>query len=194
MAITLGSSSISGIAVGGLPTGIITSDTLANSSVTQDKINIPGFWVQVQQGVRTNTGLYYANGGSTTIGLSVTITPKYANSKILLLSHITYSCYGTTYGAYYIRNGVEISASTGDARSNRQRVTGGFALERDGNQSNTFILQYIDSPGTTSAITYQIGVRNDNGYEFRLNRTGNDQDNGVGSNTASSITAIEIKQ
>jgi hypothetical protein len=194
MPITLNDSTISGLAVGGLPSGIITADLLASSAVTQDKVNIPGFWVQVQQGTFTSVATYNAGGGSVDTGLSVSITPKYSSSRILLIAHVTYSCPGTTYGAYFKRNGTELTAGTGDARGSRQRVNGGLALERDGNQTNTYIFQYTDSPGTTSALSYVLAVRNDNGNEFRLNRAGNDQDNAVGSNLSSSLTAIEIKQ
>ena len=69
---------ITGLAVGGLPDGIVDADTLA-TSVTRGKV------LQVIQSVKTDT--FSTTGGSLEdiTGLSLSITPSATSSKILLL-------------------------------------------------------------------------------------------------------------
>jgi hypothetical protein len=193
MPVTLGNTSISGIGVGGLPSGIVNAATLATNSVTRDKIGYAGAVVQQVYGIKTDTFVSSANSTYVAVtGLSATITPVYSNSKILIICQVHYGCGGTTYGGTIFRNGTAVSR--GDASSNRQRVGFGMAFPTDGNQSNTYPYIFLDSPGSTSALTYQLYVLNDNDNNVHINRSSSDTDQSTGKNGTSSITLLEIKQ
>ena len=89
----------------------------------------------------------------TDTNLSATITPKYSTSKILAIVHIT-GCKkegGNGYlQAQLARNG-----------------TGVIEFEREGGYDNTTGINnfggtgtsYLDSPATTSALTYKVQIR-----------------------------------
>ena len=38
------------------------------------------------------------------------------------------------------------------------------------NQTNTFSIQFLDSPSSTSALTYKIQIKNDGGNYVNINR------------------------
>jgi hypothetical protein len=166
------STSSKGIATGSLPAGCV---------------------IQVQQTALTTTTTLTANGTATNVaGLAVSITPTSATSKILITIQIMYSCSGTTYGGWVTRNGSAIGL--GAAGSGQQQVSIGMALVTDNNQSNTFVYSYLDSPATTSAITYQFAVNNDNNVVLYVNRSVTDSAGATGKRGISTITVQEIAQ
>jgi TRAP-type uncharacterized transport system substrate-binding protein len=127
-------------------------------------------------------------------GLTVTITPTFSTSRILVVANLNWG--HTNVGEFYyikmLRDSTDIFI--GDAAGTRPRISAG----NDGLASNTVLenttIHYIDSPATTSAITYKLQVRNHNGAAagiFYLNRTGVDTD-GIYPRAASSITAWEL--
>jgi len=63
---------------------------------------------------------------------------------------------------------------------------------KDTNQTDTYTQQFIDSPASTSSITYKLQVNNDNTQTFFLNRSVSDQDNATGGRYISVITAMEV--
>ena len=82
-----------------------------------------------------------------------------------------------------------------DAAGNRTRCTWG--IEEASNNSNDAIYRvdatngiFLDSPNTTSAITYQVQWASEGGATGYLNRPVT-QDS-VGANVASTITAMEV--
>ena len=90
----------------------------------------------------------------------------------------------------------------GDAASNRVRAAY-FAADdyfngaaNAGNETAFMAsLCYLDSPNTTSAITYKLQGETDGNGAFYINRTGADVDNASeGGRSASSITVQEIAQ
>jgi hypothetical protein len=154
-------------------------------------LNSTGSILQVVQTVKTDTFSGVANGTALLVtGLSASITPSSTSSKIWVIGHIHYAALGTTYGGWFRRNGVDIGI--GDASGSRQRVALGMALVTDLNQSNTFIYSYLDSPGTTSSVTYQFYVNNDNAQSVFINRSSSDGDNTTGKRGISTVTLLEV--
>ena len=86
-----------------------------------------------------------------TTGLSVTITPKYANSKILITTSGTSYSEGNNLHQYHT-----IYRGSTNLGSSAQGMTI-FSAGSDtyGRWSNSG-LHYLDSPNTTSAVTYTI--------------------------------------
>jgi len=152
--------------------------------------------IQSQFTSKTDTFVGTANGTEMAVtGMSVTITPSSASNKIYLTAQISYGTQGTTYKAWFKRSidgGAYQDIFIGDAAGSRQRTSIPLALASDANQANSFILQFIDEPATTSEVTYQLYVNNDNNIAFHLNRSNNDLDNATGGRYISTIIALEL--
>jgi hypothetical protein len=165
---------------------VVESSTLVNATSGSGII-------QVVQGIKTNTFTGVSNGTEIPVtGLSATITPNSASSKILITAQISYSSTGTTYGGWFKRGTTSIG--TGDARGSRQIISIGLAYTVDANQINTFNYSYLDNPGSTSPLTYQFYIINDNGNAFYLNRSASDSDSATGKCAVSTVTLMEIAQ
>jgi hypothetical protein len=165
---------------GSSPGGAVTRSSLPAGCV-----------LQVLQTVKSDTFVGTSNGAEMSItGLAATITPTSATSKILITAQIMFCAIDTTYGGWFKRNGTNIGL--GDASGSRQRVTIGMAKITDLNQTNTFIYNYLDTPATTGAVTYQFWTINDNAVNLFINRSSNDLDNSTGKRGISTITLMEI--
>lgn len=152
--------------------------------------------LQVKQAVKTDTMSFSAVGPTTITGLSVTITPKNANSKFLIMTTINYdSTKGNSGGGFLIyRNGSAIESARGEAAGNRYRVFGDFGANANADQSGmSRSFQYIDSPASASSIIYDIRAFQDNtSYTTYINRARVDADQGDDPRMASSIIVMEI--
>jgi len=94
MALTLNGSAntIAGVAVGGLPDGIVDADMIATEAVTKDKQG-PGSIVQFIQATTSANSRSSSNSNSsiTSTGNSVSITPTNSSNLIIVGGHfITY--------------------------------------------------------------------------------------------------------
>jgi hypothetical protein len=154
--------------------------------------------VQVIQAVKTDTfattpGAVWAD----VAGLSVSITPTSVNSKILVIVDMKAS---GTAGTSIVRSRLMRNSTAvyvGNAASNRPRVLGQF-YNGDGGDNGFYMAQiggtYLDSPATTSTVTYKIQIGGDaDGSTLYVNRTNNDRDGAYyDSRGVSSITLMEI--
>jgi len=148
--------------------------------------------IQVVQTTKTDT----ASTGSTTFTdiLTASITPTSTSSKFLLIGDlkIGYSNYTASVLWKFVRDSTDIFI--GDSDGSRTRCTWGLEDGHDNStvyQLDTTYGTFLDSPSTTSAITYRIqwAAKQATGY---LNRTGDDS-NSVGyPRTASSFTVMEV--
>ena len=125
-------------------------------------------------------------------GHSVTITPKFNTSKILIDYRVSWmhtSSNGASATLRLLRNGTNIGVPL--ATDDRMGILV-LATDSNGNMSNSSI-NYLDSPATTSAITYKIQIHLDSaggsgGHIFGINHwPPNDNYRGT-----SSITAYEV--
>lgn len=125
------------------------------------------------------------------VGLNIAITPTRTTSRILILS--TVSSAGISFnrpGTVLLRNGSRIAV--GDAAGSRSRTSsGGSSGETSpGTQS----VHYVDSPGTTSSVTYSVYIQNYHSgtQSYAFNYDQGNSDNSAHGRTASSITVLEI--
>jgi hypothetical protein len=148
--------------------------------------------IQVVQTVKTDA--FTTNSGNGVFvdltGLSVTITPRSASNKILV-SYSVQGCEPNNAGTHtkLQRNSSDILL--GDAASGETRcTTGGFFRASGNNEVSTHYIQYVDSPSTTSAVTYKI-VCSGGGGTLTVNRSSN---TGLVYNPrcVSIITAMEV--
>ena len=126
-------------------------------------------------------------------GLSVSITPKFIDSKIFLIAHVPATTNTSTSAVFrFSRNSLPVGV--GDIAGNRQRVTSKIS---SGNTAwmNTASLTYLDSPNSIEEQVYTIQAMSHNsGYTIYVNRNLADGDsaNGDESRSASTLTVMEI--
>ena len=167
-----------------------TSGSNANKVIipSGQTLHAPGHVIQVVEGSSsTNTQINGATFADTS--LSVSITPKSSSSKVLVLIQQTYAAAngGTTemgVGLKLFRGSTEIAAINDSARAMAQLQTSDGSSQQ---MAGTAFLQKLDSPATTSAITYKT-----QGATYAASNTTNltCQKNG----TVSRITVMEIAQ
>jgi len=160
------------------------------------KSSLPaGSVIQVVSTTKTDTfsaGQDITNGFTDITGMSVSITPASTNSEILVLV----SCaLGATNNFGYIRLARDATPIfIGDSSGSRPRVS---AMSFDGNintgLSETLAISHLDSPSTTSSITYKLQLASPDGDTMFINRSTRDL-NAATNDTrqASSITVMEI--
>lgn len=120
------------------------------------------------------------------------ITPKYANSKILIIQNVQGLIY-IAASTNYFGIGISKKISTGSYNlildpSARQYGMAGGGLG-SAYLNNQFINYHLDDASTTNIISYKLSLRVISGSTFYLN------DYAVGTNTfTSTITLMEIQQ
>lgn len=130
-----------------------------------------------------------------TTGMSATITPRNSSSQIIVMVSLG-KIGGINNNAFRVlRNGTEWDV--GVAAGSRQRIQFSDSNQgRDTNHTGSIGWMSVDSPGTSSAITYQLQHMPENisGTTFRLNRSWSNTDatQGYNGSAASTIVLMEI--
>lgn len=160
--------------------------------------NMPsGSIIQVVQAVKTDTFTSSANLTWTDItGMTATITPSSTSSKIMVEINMFGVFWTMGYNGCILRllkNGTNVGG--GDAASNRSSCIGtqafGNASKPDAGMMYSY--KWIDSPSSTSALTYKIQFYQDTpANPIYVNRTITDADNALWPRTLSTITLTEI--
>jgi len=130
-------------------------------------------------------------------GLTATITPSSASNKILIMVSVSVASdrnggSGESTRLHILRGGSVIPEARGDASGTRQRDLGGMAQSGDGRVAPTLSYTYLDSPSSTSALTYAVGVGCSSNETVFVNRADDDADSNTRSRMASTITVMEI--
>ena len=122
-------------------------------------------------------------------GLTASITPSSTSNKILILINIGLSMDGdhNSY-ARLLRDSTEINSGSGGSNNSLFGINGNSTASRYAPMMEA--CNFLDSPSTTSAITYKVQVRSHNGgFTMYVNRRSNDTNFGVASN----ITLVEVE-
>jgi len=154
-------------------------------------LNSSGSILQVVSTTKTNA-FSTTTGWGEVPGLSISITPTSTTSKILVTANLSSSQRGGAYSAYYrlARNGNAIIL--GDAAGSRTRTTTGGFTDYYGYATWPYNLTYLDSPSSTSPLTYSIQAFDPYGQTIYLNMTYSDGDSSVYGRGTSTITAMEV--
>ena len=153
-------------------------------------VQIPGHVIQV---VSAEFTAATASASSNPVNIvSVNITPKSSSSKI----YITASVHAST--ASGSRAGVGLYKGSnpvvrGDAAGSRSRVYG-QVQNSDTGIFSSITMSYLDSPATTSQITYSAKMEPEGGSstQFYINRSASDNDSGARFRGVSAITVMEV--
>ena len=130
-----------------------------------------------------------ASGGTVAItDLEVTITPSSIDSKILIQASIFGDTASTEIAYILLKNGSDLTAATGDADGVRKRITSAAM-----NRATTPIL-FLDSPASTSPVTYSISAfnRSVNANVLYVNRSAATDNIASQIRGISTITAMEV--
>ena len=128
-------------------------------------------------------------------GLVVNITPKFSNSKIFLTAKIDISgASNQRWGTRFTRDGSVMAGSIGDADGSRTR-SHSSGRGQAGNQVDCNVgMQFLDSPATTSQVTYKVQITMEGSQQVVVNRSITHSDANTVYVALSTLTAMEVKQ
>jgi hypothetical protein len=155
-----------------------------------------GSILQVVQTVKSDAFSSTTKGSYIAVsGLSVTVTPSATSNKILVTANITTSNQNNLACLFHLyRNGVQITpngGSTGSVPSSSYVSLAGGTAGGAG-VSSTIPLVFLDSPSTTSPVTYQIYAAVNSTAVADLNVNPSSSGGGGTPGGSSNITAMEI--
>ena len=146
----------------------------------------------------TLTSSYTQNQEYDISGLSLSITPSSTSNLIWIQGFVHHNVDSSQQASFYVkRNGTNVSPIGNAGSGNQKRVF----VSAQGNQDyySTWVVKntpfwFMDSPATTSAVTYQVGCIPGTGTaHIYINRS--DRDNsgtGYDYRAVSNITAWEV--
>ena len=177
------------------PTNLPSSFTDGSILTAANLNNLRGGFRILQVVSTTKTDTYTDSSGSGTLttvtGLSVAITPQFSTSKILVYATVNYGANGGNRALFAFTGGNTATAYIGDAAGSRRRAATG-AQSIDANDVVPVTLLYLDSPATTSAITYAVQAADIAGGTLYVNRSSTDTNATNYARYASTIVALEI--
>jgi hypothetical protein len=181
-----------GTATEGMYAHLNDTDTLTyyNGSAWVNRIGAAAGILQVVQTVKTDTATRSSTTFDDISGLSVSITPSSTSSKILVLAQVVVSA--NSDAAVFLRlRRDSTDIYLGGALGTRTRVSVNNYAASD-NRTNSESISFLDSPNTTSAVTYKIQFAGSAANAVYVNRTVLDTDSAPFPRAASSITVMEV--
>jgi len=188
--------------------GIITSAKIVDGTIVNADINASAAIASTKlSGVGANAGeviqvvsQFYdtqtsiSNTSFVDTGLTLNITPASSSNKILAMFYPSFSGESNAYCAFKLfRDATEIGTTT-NTGTGIECFTGFTFIT--GLQYSTIVqpIVYLDSPNTTSAITYklQVSPMRTSNYQFYLNRSHTLGDDNQ-FRTSSNVILMEIK-
>jgi hypothetical protein len=150
---------------------------------------------KVLQVVSTNKTDTYTLASTTftdITGFSVSITPSSATSKIMVFAMVNFSGdFGA--GSSHIRLLRDSTAIAVGATAGSRTSLSAMDYPTDTGLFSSAPITILDTPATTSALTYKIQIRsNDGAGTAYVNRAETDNDNAAFGRGFSSITVMEI--
>jgi len=172
-----------------------TSIVIGNSGDTVSLgsgVSASGFGkvLQVVQGIKSNTFSTTSASFTEITGLSVSITPSNASNNVLIIYSVAFGVNNHNHHQLR-RDGVEIAPLNTDSGY----YSGWSCGELEVNNMTMTNVAYLDSPSSTSSLTYSVYCRSRNSsFTTAVNRTVSDtasQDLSI--RGASYIIAMEIE-
>jgi len=184
----------------------ITDGTIANAKLANSSITLNGSAVslggsatigggKIGQVVSTHTNATTFSTSSTTpvdvTGMSVAITPSASSSKVLIQAMITFAGDQNQRAFVGLKRGSTVIANGTAVGSRMANVTTGIQQLANNNLSNV-VINFLDTPNTTSSTTYQITGCCESTSSFYLNRSQSNNDASTVGTGASTITVMEV--
>jgi|TARA_R100000149_G_C5850597_1_gene119435 hypothetical protein len=170
------------VALSKIDTAAIATDAIEAAQLKSDAIAVgdlpTGSIIQVTQGT-TFTGNYSNNTNSWTDStLEVSITPSSSSNKIMVQFSGAIRCYNTSgndaSGAWRIYR--KIGSGSYAQLSNHEMTHRAYDYGGSGLINDVPLnIQYLDSPSTTSAVSYKLYGNKMAGSQIELNPDGQDE-------------------
>ena len=154
--------------------------------------------LQVVQTVKTDTTSISSATYADLSGLTATITPSSTSNKILVSFVLQYGGSNNSYVAFKAYRGSTLLPVGTTGTGNMTNASFGGFQEQGNSQFGiqTAVWQYLDSPSSTSALTYKLqwaSVYQPGGtYQIYLNRPYNADNNSYNIFGVSTVTAMEV--
>ena len=147
--------------------------------------------LQVKQDIKTDPFNTSSTSFTDITGLSVAITPKSTSSKILVEAQISINA-SSTYTKFVdlVRGSTSIFRG-GDASDNKIECTV-WGRDEANVGGQVWNISYLDSPSSTSELTYKLQTSVQSGGEVTINRSQSDANQAYLGRGTSSITVTEI--
>jgi hypothetical protein len=178
--------------VEGMVTYLKDTDKLEKYNGTAFVDAAPGKILQVVSTTKTDTFSSSSTSMTDITGLTVSITPSFTSSKVLVTFNVNLGTNSTDFRAYQlVRDSTAIAI--GDTAGSRTRSSMGHNLGTDnvGGHIAAHSMTFLDSPNTTSATTYKVQGRTQSGTFF-VNRSSQDSDGVSSPRAVSTITVMEV--
>ena len=179
-------------------TGLTIDGSAINVDEASTMVKGSTYLPNIVQSVKYDVQQTISTGNDTRVdivGLSVNITPKSISSKIRVTATV-YGCNGSTHYSvplFLVRNGTTICQPTEDGVKLRA-----IAILSDDDNSLRSIpnakIDFIDSPATTSTLTYKLQMSSVASTQMNINMNPNEADTTEYSRCVSVITVEEIYQ
>lgn len=169
---------------------VLTADSTASTGVKWAN-PAGGKILQVVSTTKTDTFTSTSTSPVDVTGLSVSITPSSTSSTILVFVTVNGNGQNASNGGMFrlVRGSTNIAYPTGfSARS----AGFGSIYINDLAQMGSTSTNFLDSPASTSALTYKVQGFATSGGSFQVNRSATDTDNNSFVRSVSSITVMEI--
>ena len=179
--------------------GIPAADLASTLDLSSKTVTLPaGTGGKVLQVVSTSKTDVFSMSSSSWVdvtGLSASITPSSVSNKILCIVTGNGGTNGSvSAAARLVRDSTPIQV--GDTASGFESVSSAslFSGSADGNNGEAIAISVLDSPSTTSAVTYKVQLKRlEASGTVRVNALGNDNASASYSQrSASNITLMEI--
>ena len=173
----------------------LTLPTTTGTLVTSNAMPT-GSILQVASTNKTDTFSTTSTSATDITGLSVSITPSSASNKILIMFNVNTSMENFQMSTFLVRNSTTIFV--GDAAGSRVSATTALCGVPAAGTNPFYISNlpnvgiYLDSPSTTSSVTYKIQTQTNSGTVY-VNRSFADDNANFRGRTPSSITVMEVK-
>ena len=121
-------------------------------------------------------------------GLAVSITPSFSTSKVFVVASVMvgHTTTNVQFDLDIARDGTAVSAST--AGSSRNAMSGARDVSNDSATAMSASVQFLDSPSSTSALTYSLRINRGSSGTVHVNRRSTAADFGY----VSTITVMEV--
>ena len=153
--------------------------------------------IQVKQTLKTDSFHTTSQSYTDITGMTISITPKFNTSKILLQCNLQFGGALNLYAPVrLLRDSTHIGQSTVYSGS-QTNATFSLNLGDVSGSANHYkifssVYQILDSPATTSAVTYKLQVSSWVGRDFYLNRSQQDSGAAWSHGASSTMTAMEV--
>jgi hypothetical protein len=150
----------------GSNTRVLTLPDAANGTVLTTTNPKAGNIIQVVHTIKSNGFSVSASTDnfSDITGLSATITPTSSSSKILIHFQTSYSANAGQRGSFrLLRDSTVINAANADGQNTNQTIFPSLVTRDNAAMSIPVAGSHVDSPATTSAITYKLQVGAESG-------------------------------